>query len=106
MAYTDKFEGLQTGLINVFGTPAILFPQSSDTPVPINGIISRPAMFEEVNPLAGVSVVRFFVRFLDIDPLPVIGDTLQITGDPVTYDIFEVLADAAGGAMLKLRKTA
>ena len=71
----------------------------------ITGIVQSPNMAEDFVPglTQGTSIVRFFVRFTGMTPLPIKGDHVTING--VGYDLFEVAADVEGGAILKLRRT-
>ena len=93
-------ETLDTTCLSTFGVGAVLYPQTGGT-INFSGIFEPPAMLEEIMPGAGVAVVRFFCRFVDLNPLPQIGDVVSINS--VTYDVFDVLVDSMGGASLKLR---
>jgi hypothetical protein len=107
MSWTSLLEAMDNTVLNTFpagGAPrsVTFFPQSGGSQS-ITGVIANPAMFEDYIPgsTQGVSVMRMFVRFIDITPSPQKGDQISISG--VSYDVFEVQVDTGGGAVLKLR---
>ena len=96
---------IDTACLAIFGTPVTFTPQDGSGPQQITGIIRSPALGEDFAPgsFPGTSVVRLFVRFADLSPQPRHGDTVTINS--IVYDVVEVEADVAGGAVLKLRAT-
>ena len=103
MAWSDLVNIMDTACLAMFGTPVTFTPQDGSGPQEISGIIQNPAMAEDYVPgsIQGTSVVRLFVRFANIAPLPQHGDMIAING--IVYDLWEVEADLEGGAVLKLR---
>lgn len=97
-------EALDQACLKAFGVLATWQPQAGGLPLTLNGIFENPAMAEDYIPgsTQGVNVVRFFVRFADLTPSPQKGDTAVING--INYDVFDVLVDREGGAVLKLRR--
>ena len=105
MAFSDLVNAMDSACLAAFGTPVTFTPQDGSGPQQITGIIQTPAMAEDYVPgsIQGTSVVRLFVRFANLNPLPQHGDTITINGK--TYNVNEVEADSQGGAVLKLRTT-
>lgn len=109
MSWENLVEALDNTVLNTFpagGTAgAVTFLPQSGGSQTIAGVIANPAMAEDYVPgsSANVSVIRLFVRLVDISPSPQKGDQVEIAS--ATYDVAEVQVDAAGGAILKLRKT-
>jgi hypothetical protein len=105
MAFSDLVNAMDAACLAAFGTPVTFTPQDGSGPQQITGIIQTPAMAEDYVPgsVQGTSVVRLFVRFANLNPLPRHGDTIAING--IVYDVLEVAADTEGGAVLKLRTT-
>ena len=103
MAWDDQVSALDSACLAAFGVPATHMPTGAAA-VPVIGIIQNPALVEDYVPgsAQGVSVVRFFVRFAEMNPQPAHGDQLLLNG--ILYDVFEIEADRAGGAVLKLRR--
>ena len=103
MAFADLVNSIDVACLTAFGGPATFTPQDGSGAQQIAGIIQTPAMAEDYTPgsIQGSSVVRLFVRFAAISPQPRHGDTITING--IVYDVVEVEADLAGGAVLKLR---
>ena len=87
MAWLDQVAALRSACIKTFGVAATHMPPGADE-VPIMGIIQNPALAEDYVPGSahGVTVVRFFVRFSDMNPQPAHGDQLLLNG--VLYDVF------------------
>ena len=101
--FPNLAEAADLACLAAFGIPATFTPQDGSGAQQITGIIRTPAMAEDYLPGGnpGTSVVRLFVRFVDLTPKPQHGDTVTING--TTYNVFEVEADVVGGAVLKLR---
>ena len=104
MSWSAQLEALDHAVLNAFPTPFQFSPQSGGGTQALTGTLVNPAIYEDQEPAStiGVSVIRLFVRFVDIIPAPQKGDLISIAG--VSYDLFDVLADLAGGAVLKLRR--
>ena len=105
MAFSDLVNQMDASCLTLFGTAVTFTPQDGSGAQQITGIIQTPAMAEDYVPgsVQGTSVVRLFVRFVDLSPQPRHGDTIAING--TTYNVLEVEADVEGGAVLKLRTT-
>jgi len=105
MAFSDLVNVMDTACLAAFGTPVTFTPQDGSGAQSITGIIQNPAMAEDYVPgsVQGTSVVRLFVRFANLSPLPQHGDTITING--IAYTVVEIEADTEGGAVLKLRTT-
>lgn len=105
MAFSDLVNTMDTACLAAFGTPVTFTPQDGSGPHQISGIIQTPAMAEDYLPgsIQGTALIRLFVRFANLNPLPQHGDTITINGK--TYNVNEVEADSQGGAVLKLRAT-
>ncbi len=103
MPWDDQVAAMDSACLAAFGVPATHMPPGADE-VPITGIIQNPALAEDYVPGSahGVSVVRFFVRLAGMNPQPAHGDELLLNG--ILYDVFEIEADRAGCAVLKLRR--
>ena len=103
MAWPDLIKTLDATCLATFGIPVTFTPQDGSGDQQITGIVQHPAMAEDYAPgsVQGTSVVRLFVRFANINPLPQYGDTITING--VVYTVVEVDVDPQGGAVLKLR---
>lgn len=112
MAFRPLVEALDQACISTFqltddsGTPitVILHPQSGGPDIPLQVIEESPAFAEDYVPGSSqnVSVMRLFVRFVDISTPPQKGDTVSVNG--VNYDLFEADVDREGGATLKIRR--
>jgi hypothetical protein len=103
--WSDLSEHVNAEVVATFGIPATLQRQDGSTPEEILGVIQRPGLSEDFTPggSQGVSAVRLFVNFADIQPPPQHGDTVTLNG--ITYVVTEVEADTNGAAVLKLRIT-
>lgn len=107
MSFFDLIAAVDGVCFDVFDAVSVtLHPQDGSPDVTFKGLIENPAMAEDYVPGSsqGVSVIRLYVRFVDISPLPRKGDTLTLNG--VTYDLFDKPVDREGGATLKLRRNA
>lgn len=105
MAWSDLVNTLDAACLATFGTSVTFTPQDGSGAQQLSGIIQHPAIAEDYVPgsMQGTSVIRLFVRFATITPLPRHGDTITINA--VIYDVVDVDVDAEGGAVLKLRVT-
>jgi hypothetical protein len=96
-------------MIATFGVSATFTPQDGSggwlAPQDIKGIVTRPAMLEDLPPAfgSGTSVVRLWVNIETISPTPQHGDQVGFGGN--VYAVQEIEADIDGGAVLKLRIT-
>jgi hypothetical protein len=114
VATTDIFEDLQTTCIETFGITAddyiltgVMEGGGGDVPPPtISGIIAQPPLLEQALPGGsnGTTNIYFYVRYVDCNPLPVIGYGIVLNA--ISYDIQDILVDQAGGALLKLKRNA
>lgn len=107
MSFFDLVKGIDSVCFDAFDSvTAIIHFQDSSPDATVQGLIENPAMAEDYVPggTQGVSVIRLYVRFVDIAPLPRKGDTVTLNG--IVYSIAEVPVDREGGATLKLRRNA
>lgn len=109
MSWEALVEAMDNTVLNTFpaggSTASVTFLPQSGSSQMITGVIANPAMFEDYVPglSANVSVIRLFVRFVDISPSPQKGDQMSIVG--ATYDVSDVQVDTEGAAIVKLRQT-
>lgn len=96
----DPFAALNKACIDSFGT-AVSFQQGTAAPFPVKGIVMKDS--DEERHREGL-YARLFVNLADFMTPPDHGDVAVVGG--VTYTVFEVLADAMGGATLSLRAAA
>jgi hypothetical protein len=96
----DSFAELNKACINCFGT-AVSYQQGTAALFPVRGIVMKDT--DEERHCDGV-YLRLFVNLADFAVAPDHGDVATIDG--MAYTVFEVLADAMGGATLSLRAAA
>ena len=96
----DPFASLNKACLKSFGT-AVSYQQDAAAPFSVKGIVMKDSD-EERHPDGRYT--RLFVSLADFATAPDHGDVAIIDG--VQYTVFEVLADAMGGATLSLRATA
>lgn len=99
------FSAIDRTLITQFGITATLIQDGVSST--INGNIESPALNQDqlagaAATGAGAFVVRFFVQWSGAAVKPKDGDQLRIQA--TLYNVFRVLVDVAGGAVLLLRK--
>lgn len=107
MSFFDLISDVDSVCFDAFdAVTAVIHFQDNSPDAAVQGLIENPAMAEDYVPgsAQGVSVIRLYVRFVDITPLPRKGDTVTLNG--VTYDLFDKPVDREGGATLKLRRNA
>jgi hypothetical protein len=96
---------INNDLLATFGVGAIvtLRPQAGGS-YDIDGVMINPRAGEDYQPgsIQGVTVVHYFVHFDQLDPKPVKGDKAIING--INYDVFDVVVDVEGGAVMKMRR--
>lgn len=91
---------LNKACLKSFGT-AVSYQQDTAPPFSVKGIVMKDS--DEERHREGL-YSRLFVALADFATAPDHGDVAIIDG--VTYTVFEVLADAMGGATLSLRAAA
>jgi hypothetical protein len=96
----DSFAALNKACIDSFGS-AVSYQQGTAVPFPVRGIVMKDT--DEERHRDGV-YLRLFVNLADFAVAPDHGDVATIDG--MAYTVFEVLADATGGATLSLRAAA
>jgi len=96
----DPFAALNTACINSFGS-AVSYQQGAAAPFSVRGIVMKDS--DEERHREGL-YARLFVNLADFATAPDHGDVAVVVG--VQYTVFEVLADAMGGATLSLRAAA
>lgn len=110
MSFSQSAQQMDSLILNVMGTTGdnivVQFtPQDNSGTQIIDAIFREPAKEEQFTPGAAgsaPSVIRLFVAYSTITPLPKLGDVITISA--INYSINELLADAVGGAVLKMRK--
>jgi hypothetical protein len=104
MSWADQVERANQAFLDTWGIEATWQSQAGGDPVTITGIIKNPGVEDEFIPgsAQGVAVVRFWVDFRSMDPVPARGDQIAING--VSYYIADDPVDIEGGAVLKLRR--
>ncbi len=98
MAFTDSVSRLDEACLRVFGREVTYLPESGGQAA-IRAVFQPAREAEDASP--GVYAV-LFVRLLDLPAAPVRGDELEIEG--VRYKVFDIEADSASAAVLRLRK--
>lgn len=96
----DPFAALNKACINSFGT-AVSYQQDTAAQFTVKGIVMKDS--DEELHREGL-YARLFVNLADFTTPPAHGDVAVIGSN--TYTVFEVLADAMGGATLSLRAAA
>lgn len=96
----DPFAALNKSCVKAFGT-AVSYKQGAAAPFAVRGLLIKDS--DEERHQDGV-YSRMFVVLADFASRPDHGD--QVTSNGVTYTVFEVAADAFGGAFLSLRAVA
>jgi hypothetical protein len=97
MSWDAAIGSLNAACLSAFGRQ-VTYQPAGGAPVTITGIVDSGSRLEENSP--GV-YAALFVRLADLPQPPVCGDEVEIEG--TAYKVFEVEADAAGGARLALR---
>jgi len=88
---------LNAACLAAFGREVVYCP-AAGAPFTVTGVLETGVRLEETAP--GTYAV-LFLRLADLPHPPECGDEVEIDG--VTYKVFEVEADAAGGVKLALR---
>ena len=106
MSFVNDFliESLHTvhsTVVERFGIAATFKPQAGGI-LEIRGVFLKNPVVEDLLPKHGAPNIRFFVRYVDINPHPQQGDQLIINGNG--YNVSDVDVDIAGGAVLVLKK--
>jgi hypothetical protein len=96
----DPFAALNKACTDSFGS-AVSYQQGAAVFFPVKGIVMKDS--DEEKHREGL-YARLFVDLADFATPPDHGDVATIDG--VAYTVFEVLADAMGGATLGLRAAA
>jgi hypothetical protein len=96
----DPFAALNKACISSFGS-AVSYRQGIAAPFSVQGIVMKDS--DEEQHREGL-YARLFVNLADFAIPPDHGDVAIIDG--VAFTVFEVLADAMGGATLSLRAAA
>ena len=96
----DPFAALNKACVKSFGV-AVSYQQDTAAPFPVRGIVMKDS--DEERHRDGL-YIRLFVNLADFATMPDHGDVATIGG--VAYTVFEVLADAMGGATLSMRAAA
>jgi hypothetical protein len=92
------FASMDAACIAAFGRGIVYLPKAGGQ-IAVQGIYQREAEPEETSP--GVYAV-LFVRQADLPSPPARGDEVEIGTE--RYSVFDIDADAEGGAVLRLRR--
>lgn len=93
----DPFATLNKACIKAFGA-TVSYQQGTAAPFSVGALPLKDTDEERHD---GGVYLRLFVNLADFAVRPDHGDVVTING--TSYTVFEVLADAAGGAYLSLR---
>lgn len=96
--WTSLLNGLNGAALTAFGRE-VMYSQQTGTPAAIRGVFEPSHQAEENSP--GVYGV-LFIRLCDLARAPERGD--EVTVDNHIYKVFDIEADASGGAVLRLRE--
>ncbi len=96
--FASLLDGLNSAALTAFGREVMYSPQTG-APGPIRAIFQPSHEAEENSP--GVYGV-LFIRLGDLRLPPARGDEVII--DSTSYNVFDIEADASGGAVLRLRQ--
>jgi len=91
---------LDAAVVQTFGRE-VLYLLEAGGAAAIRAVFQPAREAEDASP--GVYAV-LFIRLADLPAAPTRGDEVEIEG--ARYKVFDIEADAEGGAVLKLRKTA
>jgi hypothetical protein len=97
---TDPFAALNKACVKSFGS-TVSYRQGTADPFSVQGVLVKDS--DEEQHREGL-YARLFVNLADFASPPDHGDEATIGG--VAYTVFNVLADAMGGAHLSLRAVA
>ncbi len=96
--FASLLNSLNIAALTAFGREVTYSPQTG-APLPIRAIFQPSHEAEENSP--GV-YGALFIRMGDLPLRPTRGD--EVTLDSIGYKVFDVEADASGGAVLRLRR--
>jgi len=99
-SWHEAVKNLDAAVVQTFGREVLYLPEAGGE-VPIRAVFQPAREAEDASP--GVYAV-LFIRLADLPAAPARGDEVEIGG--VRHKVFDIEADAEGGAVLKLRKTA
>src|ERR1700693_4094242 len=96
--WTSLSNALNTSVVSTFGTEVLYTPADSNVAAQtVRGILETPRTEEEA-PLGMFAIL--FLRLPDLPAPPTRGD--EVTVDQLTYKVFEIESDQAGGVRLGL----
>ena len=98
MAFADPVSRVDKACLRVFGREVVYLPEAGGQAA-VRAVFQPVREAEDSSP--GVYAV-LFVRLADLPALPARGDEVEIGG--VRYKVFDIEADAEGGAVLRLRQ--
>jgi hypothetical protein len=98
MAFTDQVRRMDEACLRAFGRVVAYLPEAGGQAV-IRAVFQPARETEDASP--GVYAV-LFVRLADLPAAPARGDEVETEGS--RYKVFDIEADAEGGAVLRLRK--
>jgi hypothetical protein len=94
----EAVKDLDAAVVQTFGREVLYLPEAGGAAT-VRAVFQPAREAEDTSP--GVYAV-LFVRLADLPAAPARGDEVEIEG--VRYKVFDIEADAEGGAVLKLRK--
>ncbi|MEJ5199678.1 MAG: hypothetical protein WHX53_12205 [Anaerolineae bacterium] len=98
-AWQAAVKDLDAAILRTFGREVLYLPETG-------GAAAIRAVFQPAREAEGSSpgvYAVLFARLADLPGLPVRGDEVEIGS--VRYKVFDIEADAEGGAVLRLRQT-
>lgn len=98
MAFADSVSRVDEACLRVFGREVLYLPEAG-VQAAVRAVFQPAREAEDSSP--GVYAV-LFVRLADLPAAPVRGDEVETGG--VRYKVFDIEADAEGGAVLRLRQ--
>ncbi len=98
MAFADSVSRVDEACLRVFGREVLYLPEAGGQAL-VRAVFQPALEAEDSSP--GVYAV-LFVRLADLPALPARGDEVEIGG--ARYKVFDIEADAEGGAVLRLRQ--
>ena len=97
--WTSLAGALNAGVLGAFGREVVYSPQTGQQAT-VKAIFEETREAEENAPGVYAAV---FLRASDLAAPPQRGDEVNVDGVP--YKVFDILADHAGGLILRLRQT-
>jgi hypothetical protein len=94
----DPFSALNRACVGAFGVPVSYQAAAGGAPIAIRGVFQKDTDTEREQ---DAPYAHLFICLADLPARPERGDEATVNGE--TFAVFQVLADAIGGAWLSLR---